>query len=243
VSDNGWRAHPTWNMGALDAPEFWMTRELPDGWRIHVLLVTTGQRTVIGELRVEPGESPHLLGMRGRIDLPTGDPRHPQWQRVTLQTARREASTTLHELLTQMHRTSREIEAAEQRGEPPRRGDSLEHHLAVTAQLRGFTTTGTASRRRRPRGRKDLDLAIIAAAYASARVDQPSHPREGTQDRLQQIGVYYARSSIGPLIAKARTAHMLTPAHRGKAAGDLTPNARQLLTTANFQAPWYPPPS
>jgi hypothetical protein len=228
-------------MGALDVPEFWMTRALPDGWRIHVRLVTTGNRTVIGELRVEPGTSPQLFGMRGRIELPTGDARHPQWQRITLQTARREAFTALHELLTQMHRTSRDLEAAEQRGEALPDGHTLEHHLAVAAQLRGFTTTGTAPRRRRPRGHKDLDLAVVAAAYASARADQPSHPREGTQDRLQQIGVYYARSSIGPLIAKARAATMLTPARRGKAGGGLTPTARRLLTTANFQTPWYPP--
>jgi hypothetical protein len=34
---------------------------------------------------------------------------------------------------------------------------------------------------------------------------------------------------------------MLTPARRGKAGGGLTPTARRLLTTANFQTPWYPP--
>ncbi len=110
----------------------------------------------------------------------------------------------------------------------------------MTAQLRGFTTTGTTPADA-ARGHKQLDLAIAAAAYASAIEDQPTHPREETQDRLQQIGVYYARSSIGPLITKARAANMLTPARRGKAAGELTPHAHQLLTTANFQAPWYTP--
>ncbi len=40
MSGNTWQAHPDWNMGALDIPEFWMTRELPDGWRIHLRLLT-----------------------------------------------------------------------------------------------------------------------------------------------------------------------------------------------------------
>jgi hypothetical protein len=107
--------------------------------------------------------------------------------------------------------------------------------------MRGFTTQATRPRRRSHRQTKDLHLAIVAAAYATSRAEKPTAPREGTYRYLKAIGHHYARSTIGPLITKARAAHMLTPTANGKAGGDLTDNARHILTKAAFQAPWYLP--
>ncbi len=241
--DNTWRPDRERNQEAHNDPAFWMTRALPGGWRISVRLFTNSTQTVIDHVHVEPTDSAQLRGIRGHIELPTGDPADPTWHRVTLPTARREASSALEHLLQELHRTSAERQAAYNRGDPPPadRREPINRALAAVAEFRGFTTNGTRPPRRRPGKNRQLHLAIIAAAYSAARAEHPTRPREATQRNLEEIKMHHARSTIGPQVNHARAADMLTRAARGRAGGELTHKARQLLADADFHAPWYTP--
>jgi hypothetical protein len=236
MNDNSWM--PNLELTQADADGCWMTRELDDGWRVHIRLVSNSYKTTIDQLRVEPTESTLLHGIRGHIEVPTGPPENPTWQRVNLPTARREASTVLHTALTEEHQANRLQNAAPQDDAPsPDRRESMRRMFALLAGFRGFTATGTQLPRRRPHAERPLQLARVAAAYAAARADCPTQPREGTHERLKTIGEHYAPSTIGPLINQARAAGMLTPAQPGRAAGRLTNKARRLLATDTATPP------
>src|SRR3954449_7333235 len=99
MSDNAWRPDHVRNQGNFNDPSFWMTRQFADGWHIHIRLETDRYQTVIAELHIEPGETSELIGIRGHIEVPTGDPQDPTWQRITLPTSLRQASTALQEEL------------------------------------------------------------------------------------------------------------------------------------------------
>jgi hypothetical protein len=243
MAGNSWRIDATRVEPDLEEPVCWMTRCLGDGWEIAVRLHTNHYRTVIDQLHVYPTDTPTLFGVRGHIELPAGDPTEPSWQRYPIPTLRREASAALEQLLEELTRTSQDRLDAQTRGEPPSsdQREPVDRALAFIAGMRGFTPEGTRPRRRTPRTTRNRDLAIVAAAYAAARAETPTNPREGTRLRLEEVGLHYARSSIGPLITKTRTAGMLTRAQHGKAAGRLTPKARRTLKDANFHAPWYDP--
>jgi hypothetical protein len=219
VEDNAWQ--PNVERTQADPDGFWMTRELPDGWRIHIRLVANAYKTVIDHLHVEPSQATLLRGIRGRIDLPHGDPREPTWARVTLPTARRQAAAALNTALAedrQRHATRND------------RREPVQRMPALLATFRGFTDQSTTPPKRRPRPTKEVELATIAAAYATAtHGSQPTRPRDETLQRLRAEGFYYAPSTIGPLIARARAAGMLTATTPGKAGGRLTRKAERLL--------------
>jgi hypothetical protein len=236
MNDNGWV--PNLKLTQDDADGCWMTRELADGWHIHIRLVSNSYRTTIDQLRVEPTESTLLHGIRGHIEVPSGQPESPTWQRINLPTARREASTVLHTALSEEHQANRLRNAAPQDDPPsPDRRESMRRMFALLAGFRGFTATSTQLPRRRPHAQRPLQLARVAAAYAAAHADCPTRPREGTHERLKEIGEHYAPSTIGPLITQARAAGMLSPTQPGKATGRLTTKARRLLATDTATPP------
>jgi hypothetical protein len=59
------------NQGSFVDP---VSCDFDDGWHVTVRLVTNHCRTVIDRIHVEAGDDTELLGIRGRIGLPTGDP-------------------------------------------------------------------------------------------------------------------------------------------------------------------------
>jgi hypothetical protein len=236
MNDNDWQ--PNLELTDADLDGCWMTRELAGGWRIHIRLVSNSYKTTIDQLRVEPTESTLLHGLRGHIEVPTGRPESPTWQRINLPTARREASTVLHTALTQEHQANRLRNAAPHDDPPsPDRRESMRRMSALFAGFREFTATSTQLPRRRPRAERPLQLARVAAAYAAAQTDCPTQPREGTYKRLKAIGEHYAPTTIGPLINQARAAGMLTPTQPGKATGRLTTKARRLLAAEKAATP------
>lgn len=236
MNDNSWV--PNLELTQADADGCWMTRELADGWHIHVRLVSNSYKTTIDQLRVEPTESTLLHGIRGHIEVPTGPPENPIWQRINLPTARRQASTVLHTALTDEHHANR-LRSADPHDDPPAAGrrEPSRRMFALLAGFRGFTATSTQLPRRRPHAERPLQLARVAAAYAAAHADCPTQPREGTHERLKAIGEHYAPSTIGALVNQARAAGMLTPTQPGKAAGRLTTKARRLLATDTATPP------
>jgi hypothetical protein len=198
-----------------------MTREVEGAYQLHVRLDTDHYQTVITELRLQPHPDAKLHGIRGRLEIPTGNPQHPTWHALPHPTARRQAATTLNHHL--QHVSTQPVDQV----------------LSVIAQIRGFTPTNTQPRRRQPRRDAQFELAIIAAAYASALHDPiPSQPRPGTLERLRQADRYYSPTTIGPLLTKARKAGYLTQTRRGKAGGRLTAKAQRTLDDAEFIAPW-----
>ena len=220
VDENGWQ--PNLDRTQADPEGFWMTRRL-DGWQLHIRLISNNYKSAIDQLHVEPTETTALRGIRGHIELPSGNPRTPTWTRIPLPSARRQAAATLNAALTADRKRDKQ-EKTHDRREPAQR------MTALLAGFRDFSPQATAPPKRRPRKSKDIELATIAAAYAAAtQGDSPSHPREETLERLRAAGYHYAPSTIGPLIARARAAGMLTPTSPGKAAGKLTPKAKRIL--------------
>lgn len=219
---NGWRVHPELTQGSYTDGGVWMTRTIPSGYQLHIRLDTDHYQTVITELRLEPGDNPDLYGIRGHLETPTGDPQHPTWQRTRLPTARRQAAATLNHHLE--HLTEEGYATA----------------LGVIARLRGFTPKNTRPPRRHRATNQQLNLAVVAAAYADTVATANTRDiRRGTLERLRQAEMFYGEKTIGPLITKARRAGHLTPTTRGKPGGRLTTKARRILSEVGFQSPWY----
>ena len=244
MTRNAWHPDRDRNQGSyrrarvLDDP-----RARRTGRRVTVRLLTDQYRTVIDRIHLEAGEDTQLRGIRGRIELPTGEPADPTWQRYPIAGLRREASAALEDLLRDLYRTSGERQAAQRRGDrpPTDRREPVDRVLAAIARARGFTVPGTHPLPHAARQPSTLNLAIAAAAYADALRVDPRRARHGAQQRLDQIHRHYAPSSIGPLITKARNERLLTPTPRGIPGGRVTAKARRILVDANFQAPWYSP--
>jgi hypothetical protein len=55
LTRNAWRPDHDRNQGSFDEPVYWMTRELADGWRVTVRLLTDQYRTVIDRIHLEAG--------------------------------------------------------------------------------------------------------------------------------------------------------------------------------------------
>jgi len=220
-----------------------MARELDDGWRVTVRLVTDHYRTVLDRIHLEASDDTQLLGIRGRLELPSGDATSPTWRRYSIAGLRREASAALEAALRDLHHTSTDRQTAVRHGDPPPgdRREPIDRLLAAIAHARGFTIPATHPAPHAARQPSTLNLAIAAAAYADAvRVDH-RRARQGTQQRLDNVRRHYAPSSIGPLISKARAERLLTPTAPGIPGGRLTTKARRTLASANFRASWYPP--
>jgi hypothetical protein len=230
-----------------------MTRTDLAEWRVDVHLTTNGYRTVIDELRIRPSQSATILGMRGHLDLPTGtNPTHPTWIRLNLPTARRHASAALRELLAEEQNTNEQrwsqmehqgVRIAAPGAAPDHartardRREPIERVAALQARFAGFTPTNTTHRTRRTLA----EHAIVAAAYAIAIQNHPTRPREPTILMLTQADITITFTQIGALLTRIRRDGLLTATQPGKAGGQLTPKARQILTETGFSAPWYPP--
>ena len=200
-----------------------MTRQLADGWRVIVRLVTDAYRTVIDRIHVEAGDDAKLRGIRGqhrtphrrprRPDVATGHPRRPSPR--SIHRARKRATTTFTAQAPTARPPCRSRRPAAHRS--PRTGRPRPRRRR---RARGFTAASThpapaddpPTVHPRPRDRR--------RRLRRRAPDRPSTRRQGTQRRLDEVDCHYARSSIGPLINQARAADLLTPTARGIAGGD-----------------------
>jgi hypothetical protein len=236
--DNQWGFNAERSVGDPDG--IWMTTSLEDGWRLHVRLVTNGYRTVMDQLHVEPGETTSLHGLRGVLELPTGDPAQPTWSRVSLHSARRDATARLNQLLTELRKTQARRYAATTAApdtDYSERREQLDQIFAIHAEFKGFTLPATKPRVQ-PSGDRRLRLALVAVAYEHARIVAPTRPRAQVYELLRRIGRHYALSSIGPLIHQARDEGMLTREVERKASGKATQTARTAIREAGVELPW-----
>jgi len=239
------KREPEWDINAErsdgDPDGVWMTRMLEEGWQLHVRLITNGYHTVIDQLHIEPSQATTLHGLRGAIELPTGNPVDPDWIRIPLHTARRDATNRLNQLLSDHRELQDRRYAYASKGlVDPADTDHREQRdtiLAMHAEFKGFTRPATTPRAHFTDDRS-LRLALVAAAYEHARTLTPTQPRLHVHQLLHDLDHDYAPSSIGPLIHNARQEGMLTHGHNRKAGGKATKRARTLIKQAGIELPW-----
>jgi hypothetical protein len=225
-----------WRISRIQPPEdggTWMTRPYGPGWRLDVRLIDNGYRTVIDQLHLVSTE-PTLYNARGVLELPTDSDGQPDWTRITLRTVRREATEGLREQRAELRQEQQQRfdQAASGTVDPTGdRREQLDHILAMQSEFNIFTNTNIEQDR-------DLRLALVAAAYEQAQVDDPTHPRSALYDRLGELGLRYAPSSVGPLVYQSRKAGMLTSTQNRAAAGKTTPKARKIIRNAEISLPW-----
>jgi transposase-like protein len=100
---------------------------------------------------------------------------------------------------------------------------SREIGLSLNVDLKEFKTDPRPGRR----GRPDVFYAELAKQY----VDLLAEGSTPTKDLAERLG--YSASSIRDLIHQARRRGLLTRASKGLAGGELTENARRLLSIEN----------
>jgi hypothetical protein len=239
------KVEPEWDVNAersmSDPDGIWMTRTLEEGWQLHVRLITNGYHTVVDQLHIEPGQATTLHGLRGAIELPTGNPVDPDWIRIPLHTAHRGATNHLNQLLSDHREVQDRRYAYASKGliDPAdfHHREQLDHILAMHAEFKGFTRPATTPRAQFT-GDRPLRLALVAAAYEHARTLTPTQPRQHVHQLLHDLDHAYAPASIGPLIHHARQEGMLTHANDRKAGGKATKRARALIKQAGIELPW-----
>lgn len=191
--------------------EVWLEASLSNGWEVSYLLKHRSGRVEIAELRVHPVAGPDSAPgewSRQLADVPTGG-----------LTARRMREVLLTKHLGQISDLNREV--ARVQGEEAR----WRRFAGSLPELADAHHPGR-------RGRSDHFLASVAARYAGMVEDGSHAPMKELANELASRGQPFSVATVRGFIHEARRRELLTPATRGKAGGDITSKAEQLLGDA-----------
>jgi len=208
VPEGGWRP----NTGC-QVHDLWVEQELEPGWIVAYRVLNDEGRPGVGEIRVFPDD--RTLGYRGS--------RQPgEWEAgrrgdETLSPPGGVPATALRKIRL------REVyaglsEAVEDTASDPR------FRFVFRDRMRFTETPKLKPRRPGRRGRGDTEYAKFAAAYVTILA-------EGNRAPIKELAarMHLGRESVRQLVHDARDRKLLTRTRSGRAGGELTDKARDLL--------------